>query len=118
MGLPAQIATVFALQSGAYYRERYRETRDLRARLVNGLHELGLTDTVPSVTNFVMCHLPPEFGTVSNLVEGCRERGLFVRDLDPDRTGRHTDAFRIAVKDAATTERMLAILGQVLDRNA
>jgi histidinol-phosphate/aromatic aminotransferase/cobyric acid decarboxylase-like protein len=43
-----------------------------------------------------------------------RERGLFLRDPSSMGSGLGTRALRVAVKDAATNQRMLKIIGEVL----
>ncbi len=44
------------------------------------------------------------------LVTGCREQGLFLRDLSGMGSRLGPRALRIAVKDAATKQRMLRII--------
>ena len=113
VGLPAQVAAVEALQAPEYYRARYAQTHRLRELLQSGLRRLGL-DPLPARANFLLVHLPPAAPPASSLLARCRARDLYLRDpgcLAPRLRDR---AFRIAVKDAATTARMLAILGEEL----
>lgn len=114
VSLPAQIAAVRALEAGDYYEARLRETHVLRAELARGLVALGITDIVPGIANFLLFELPPDGPDTRTVVRRCREQGLYLRDVANMGTklGRH--AIRIAVKDAATNARMLAILGAVL----
>jgi histidinol-phosphate/aromatic aminotransferase/cobyric acid decarboxylase-like protein len=112
VGLPAQVAAVSALGEGDYYRRRYAETHRLRERLHHGLVRLGL-DPVPGAANFLLVHMPergPAAPTATALLARCRARGLFLRDTASLSRRLQDRAFRIAVKDAATTTRMLAIL--------
>jgi histidinol-phosphate/aromatic aminotransferase/cobyric acid decarboxylase-like protein len=138
VGLPAQVAAVRALEEGDYYRQRYAETHRLRERLRQGIVRLGL-DPVPGVANFLLVHLPeirdrgntaspatgapwtpaagalattgaPATLTAPALLARCRARGLFLRDTASLSRRLQDRAFRIAVKDAATIPRMLAIL--------
>ena len=113
MSLPAQVAAVRALQDPDYYLSRYLETHVLRDRLAEGLAALGL-HVLPGVANFVLCHLPLDCPPASRVVVRCRNRGLFLRDAAAmgSRLGTHT--LRIAVKDAATNERMLEILAEAV----
>jgi histidinol-phosphate/aromatic aminotransferase/cobyric acid decarboxylase-like protein len=111
VGLPAQVAAVRALAAGDYYRRRYQETHRLRERLRRGLLRLGL-DPLPGEASFLLVHLPATAPRAPVLLARCRERGLFLRDTASLSLGDR--AFRIAVKDAATTQRMLAILGEEL----
>jgi histidinol-phosphate/aromatic aminotransferase/cobyric acid decarboxylase-like protein len=113
VGLPAQVAAVRALEEGEYYRRRYAETHRLRERLRRGLVRLGL-DPVPGEANFLLVHLPAAGPAAPALLARCRARGLFLRDTGSLSPRLRDAAFRIAVKDAATTARMLAILGEEL----
>lgn len=113
VGLPAQVAAVRALQDPTYYAARYRETHALRAELAAGLGQLGW-EVLPGVANFVLCHLPPAGPSAAQVVAECREHGLFVRDAATMSRSLGTHAVRLAVKDAATNARVLAILREVL----
>jgi histidinol-phosphate/aromatic aminotransferase/cobyric acid decarboxylase-like protein len=114
VGLPGQVAAVMALQDPAYYAKRYEQTHALREQLVKTLRALddGM-EVIPSVGNFVLCHLPAHFPNADTLCKQCRIHGLFLRDASG--MGRHlgSHAVRIAVKDADTTVRMAAILNRV-----
>lgn len=112
VGLPAQVAAVRALEDEAYYAMRIRETRGLRAALVAGLAELGWRAT-EGVANFVLATLPANGARASEWVARCRERDLFLRGLHTFTSGTHERLLRVAVKDAGTQERMLAILRAV-----
>ncbi len=114
VGLPAQVAAVHALQSPDYYEKRYKETHLLRAKLVQGLRQLGITETVPGVANFILFHLTSGHPEAATVIRLCREQGLFIRDASEMGTGMGDRAIRIAVKDATTNVRMLRILEGVL----
>jgi histidinol-phosphate/aromatic aminotransferase/cobyric acid decarboxylase-like protein/GNAT superfamily N-acetyltransferase len=109
IGLPTQVAAVNALQDEAYYQRRYAETRLLREKLTAELQRLGM-EVIPGVANFLLCHLPDQWPDAAEIVKRCRKRGLFIRDarLMGAQLGERT--LRIAVKDAATNERMIRIL--------
>jgi histidinol-phosphate/aromatic aminotransferase/cobyric acid decarboxylase-like protein len=111
VSLPAQVAAVAALNDGAYYRARYAETHCYREELAGGLTELGF-QVVPGVANFLLCHLPAHAVPVSELVQRCRERQLFIRNVS--NMGVNTQSVRIAVKDRATNQQMLQIIRDVL----
>jgi histidinol-phosphate/aromatic aminotransferase/cobyric acid decarboxylase-like protein/GNAT superfamily N-acetyltransferase len=113
VSLPAQVAAVRALEDSAYYAARYQETHRLRKQLAEGLTGLGL-QVLPGVANFVLGHLPPDGPTASAVVARCRRHGLFVRDAAAMGSQLGPRALRIAVKDAATNERMLEILAEAL----
>jgi histidinol-phosphate/aromatic aminotransferase/cobyric acid decarboxylase-like protein/GNAT superfamily N-acetyltransferase len=113
VGLPGQVAAVYALADPEYYVGRYAETQELRTHLAAALTALGL-QVVPGCANFLLAHLPAEGPTAEAVVTRCRERGLFLRDAGGmgRSLGRH--ALRIAVKDAPTNGRMIEILTDVL----
>ena len=48
------------------------------------------------------------------MVMRCREKGLFLRDLSGMGSRLGPRALRMAVKDAATNQRMLRIVGEAL----
>jgi histidinol-phosphate/aromatic aminotransferase/cobyric acid decarboxylase-like protein len=112
VSLPAQVAAVRALQDPEYYTARYHETHHLRQGLMAGLQALGWHVT-PSVTNFLLCRLPATGPDTATLLERCRARDLFLRDPSNMGTRLGDRAVRIAVKDAATNERMLGILREI-----
>ena len=114
VSLPAQVAAVAALQDPEYYSGRYQQTHALRSELVDGLVALGKIETVPSVANFVLCHLDPGGSDATTVMDSCRAYDLYLRDVSTmsSRLGSH--AFRIAVKDSDTNQRMLEILSAVL----
>lgn len=113
VSLPAQVAAVKALQDPAYYAARYEETHGLRGQLLESLQLLGL-EIVPSVTNFLLCHLPAGGPDAATVVARCCEHGVFLRDASVmgSQMGRH--ALRIAVKDAAANQRLVGVLEKAL----
>ena len=113
VSLPAQVAAVKALDDPTYYAERYRETSVLRLRLSTELAQLGW-EVVPGIANFVLCHLPERGFTASTLNRHCQARGLFLRDASVMGSSLGHHALRIAVKDAATNQRILGILRSIL----
>jgi histidinol-phosphate/aromatic aminotransferase/cobyric acid decarboxylase-like protein len=114
VSLPAQVAAIHALQEPDYYAAKYRETRELRGQLMEGLRLLKW-EAVPSVTNFLLCHLPADGPEAATVIARSHQRGLFLRDTSSmgSRLGART--LRVAVKDAATNRCMLNILTEVLD---
>jgi histidinol-phosphate/aromatic aminotransferase/cobyric acid decarboxylase-like protein len=114
VSLPAQVAAVRALQDTVYYERRWEQTRLLRAQLASELARFDGWEIVPGVANFVLCHVPERGPDAVEMVRRCREHGLFLRDAGAmgSRLGCH--ALRIAVKDAETNRRIIAILREVL----
>jgi histidinol-phosphate/aromatic aminotransferase/cobyric acid decarboxylase-like protein len=113
VGLPAQIAAVYALQDPDYYSARYRETAMLREDLAAQLGSLGLR-VVPGVANFLLCHLPTPGPRAAAVVSSCREHGVFLRDAAGMGACFDEPAVRIAVKDARSNERVVKVLADVL----
>jgi histidinol-phosphate/aromatic aminotransferase/cobyric acid decarboxylase-like protein len=67
------------------------------------------------VANFVLVHLAPQRPAARALVERCRARGLYLRDAGAMCPSLGDRALRIAVRDRATTHRMIEILSKELD---
>lgn len=113
VSLVAQLAAVRALESPGYYTARWRETAALRETLAAELRTLGW-DVVPGAASFLLCHLPEDGPSASEVVTQCRAHGLFLRDAARmgARLGDH--AIRVAVKDPETNRRMMEILRSVM----
>lgn len=109
VGLPAQVAAVRALQAPDYYAACYRETALRREELAAGLRTLGW-EVLPGIANFLLCHLPSTGPDADAVVRAARAEGLFLRDAVRMGANLGPRVIRIAVKDAATNARMLAIL--------
>ena len=114
VGLPAQVAGVAALSDPQYYAERWRETHRLRDRLAAGLKRLPGVRTFPGVANFVLCRLGADFPEAETVVAACRRNGLYLRDAQAMGCSIGPRMLRIAVKDAATNARIVAILADAL----
>jgi histidinol-phosphate/aromatic aminotransferase/cobyric acid decarboxylase-like protein len=114
VSLPAQVAAVRALEDEPYYLARYRETRALRTELVGRLKEIGISEIVPGVANFVLCHLEPEHPTAADVTNEIKKHGVFLRDVSL--MGRYLGerAIRIAVKNSATNTRIVDALEKTL----
>lgn len=110
VSLPAQVAAVAALQDPGYYKARYAQTHQLRQQLAERISSLEGWKSISGVANFLLCHLPRTGPSAAEIVECCRERGLFVRDAGAMGKCLGDRALRIAVKDASTNEQMIAIL--------
>jgi len=111
--LPGQIAVVEALRNVPYYREKWAETSLLRENLSAGLRNLGW-DVVPGCANFLLCHLPVDQPETARLLSACRKRNLFQRNVSNMGLCFDNRSLRIAVKDAATNEKMIRILNMTL----
>jgi histidinol-phosphate/aromatic aminotransferase/cobyric acid decarboxylase-like protein len=113
VSLPAQVAAVKALRDPAYYAARHAETHRLRGQLSESLRPLGL-EIVPSVTNFLLCHLPAGGPDAATVVSRCRQHGVFLRDAGVMGSQMGGHALRIAVKDAAANQRLVEVLKSAL----
>jgi histidinol-phosphate/aromatic aminotransferase/cobyric acid decarboxylase-like protein len=111
--LPAQVAAVNALQDPDYYVARYEETQALRARLAMGLVQLGL-EVLPGVGNFILAHLPEKGPVAATIVKRCIEDGVFLRDARLMGAQMGDRAVRIAVRDCASNERIVAAMKKAL----
>ena len=114
VSLPAQIAAVMALQDSDYYAARYAETHVLRNELIAQLNGIDSLEIVPGVANFLLCHLAENGPDAAAVVSQCRMDGLYLRDVSAMGTAIGKHAFRVAVKDKDTNQRMAGILRKVL----
>jgi histidinol-phosphate/aromatic aminotransferase/cobyric acid decarboxylase-like protein len=114
VSLPAQVAAVMALQDPQYYAERYKETHKLRNQLAEQLKIITGAHIVPSVGNFLLCHLPYDGPDGATLNSKCKKHNLFLRDFSSMSRQFDKFAFRIAVKDERTNAQMLEILKNAL----
>jgi histidinol-phosphate/aromatic aminotransferase/cobyric acid decarboxylase-like protein/GNAT superfamily N-acetyltransferase len=110
VGLPAQVAAVKALDDPEYYTARYQETHALRYQLAEDLTAIPGLTVIPGVANFLLCQLPLTGPDAAAVVKRCRTRGLFLRDAGGMSARLGSRFIRLAVKDAATNQRMVRIL--------
>ncbi|HSG70384.1 MAG TPA: aminotransferase class I/II-fold pyridoxal phosphate-dependent enzyme, partial [Planctomycetaceae bacterium] len=115
VSLPAQIAVVRTLGERDYYCARWKETAVLRERLADSLMRLGLK-VVEGTANFLLVHLTGVNTDAQQIIEACRSRGLYLRDLSSLDSNLGRTAFRIAVKSAEFNERMISVLEESLRR--
>lgn len=110
-GLLAQCAAMRALQEYPWYRDRAAETRQLRAALAAGIDAIPGLRTFPSETNFLL--FASERIGAAELVAGCRQHGVFLRDCS-SLSHRFGNRFvRTAVKDNGSNQRILTALAAV-----
>lgn len=114
VSLPAQMAAVAALQDPDYYAARHDETKRLRDALANEIAQTTDWEILPGSANFLLCLLPKDGSTAAEIVRRCRAHGLFLRDAGAMGRSFGARALRVAVKDAATNERMNETLKEVL----
>ncbi|MET9505597.1 aminotransferase class I/II-fold pyridoxal phosphate-dependent enzyme [Streptomyces sp. NPDC006622] len=116
VGLPAQLAAVAALRDPAHYRDHWLRTHTLRRRLAADLAESDETVVVEeSVANFLSVTLPPGGPSAARLVDECRRHDVYLRDLSPLSPEYQGRTVRIAVRDAAGNDRIVAAFRAALD---
>ena len=64
----------------------------------------------PEVANFVLCQLPASQPTAAVVIEACRRRNVFLRDVSNMGSCFDARTLRLAVKDAENNATMLAII--------
>ena len=116
ISLPAQIAATYALKQEDYYIKKYQETHELRDKLKLQLKLIGIDEIIPGVANFIMFHVGNDKFSASRIVNECKLKKLYLRDLSGMGTSFEDDAIRMAVKDLNTNNKMIAILRECLNK--
>ena len=116
ISLPAQIAATYALKQEDYYIKKYQETHELRDKLELQLKQIGIDEIIPGIANFIMFHVGNDKFSASRIVNECKLKKLYLRDLSGMGTSFEDDAIRMAVKDLNTNNKMIAILGECLNK--
>jgi histidinol-phosphate/aromatic aminotransferase/cobyric acid decarboxylase-like protein len=114
ISLPAQAAAIATLLDEVYYKQKYAETRILRASLKQNLQKLGVREIIDGVANYLLFYLPEHFPQIDEFLECCKQKNLFLRDVSNMGKSIGKNAVRIAVKDDATNNRMIGIIKQSL----
>ncbi|WP_309721721.1 histidinol-phosphate transaminase [Armatimonas sp.] len=115
VSLPAQVAAVRALAEPDYYAACWNQTHVLRRELAQALaRQLSGVCVEESVANWLTLYLPESTPTAQQLCELCSHRGIFLRDLSHTSTRFGSRAVRIAVKDHAINEKIVAMLAEIL----
>ena len=116
ISLPAQIAARYALDQEDYYLKKYQETHELRDKLELQLKQIGIDEIVPGIANFIMFHVSKDKFSASRIVNECKMKKLYLRDLSGMGASFKDDAIRIAVKDLNTNNKMIAILRESINK--
>ena len=116
ISLPAQIAATYALKQEDYYIKKYQETHELRDKLELQLKQIGIDEIIPGIANFIMFHVGNDKFSASRIVNECKLKKLYLRDLSEIGTSFEDDAIRMAVKDLNTNNKMIAILRECLNK--
>ena len=107
--LPAQIAASYALKEEDYYLQKYQETHELRDHLKSELKQIGIDEIIPGIANFIMFHLSNEKCSASQIINECKKKKLYLRDLSGIGASINDNAIRMAVKDKNTNKKMIKI---------
>lgn len=105
----AQRLATAAIESVDYARETWRQVREQRQRLQDGLNALGLR-TEASQSNFLLATIPDAIGAES-LYQKLKARHILVRYFDQ---ARLRDRLRITVGSAEENEALLTALKVLL----
>ena len=116
ISLPAQIAATYALKQEDYYIKKYQETHELRDKLELQLKQIGIDEIIPGIANFIMFHVGNDKFSASRIVNECKLKKLYLRDLSGMGKSFEDDAIRMAVKDLNTNNKMIAILRDCLNK--
>jgi histidinol-phosphate/aromatic aminotransferase/cobyric acid decarboxylase-like protein/GNAT superfamily N-acetyltransferase len=101
LGAPALLAAQTAIQEGAYYASRIRETHELRDRLCAELTAVGCTIHGAPRANFVLCS-PPTGICPRAIGDRLRQRGVYIKD-DSGVDG----AMRLTVLDTKASSKLV-----------
>lgn len=116
VSLPAQLAAVAALRDPAYYKGCWLRTHALRRQLATDLAGLDEAVTVEeAVANWLTVTLPADGPSAAQLVQECRRRDVHLRDLSPMSSEYQGRTVRIAVRETAENERIVAAFRAALD---
>jgi histidinol-phosphate/aromatic aminotransferase/cobyric acid decarboxylase-like protein/GNAT superfamily N-acetyltransferase len=117
VALPSQVAAVAALESSAYYQDRYRETHVEREIMAQKLAHLGY-DVIPGVANFLLCHVPEDGPTAREIVTACQAHGIFLRDAGCMSRSLGEFALRVAIRSRSENVRIHELLSKITKRPA
>ena len=115
IGLLSQIAAVKALEDFEYYQGCYKQTHELRFKLSTDLMEMANVDVINGFANFLLCKIPPTGPVTTELVEKCRIRGLYIRNVAITSPRLGERMFRVAVKDKETNNTIVKILADAIN---
>ncbi|MGI8635499.1 MAG: hypothetical protein ACR2KZ_08870, partial [Segetibacter sp.] len=69
------------------------------------------------IANFILFYLPQHFPPADVFLKKCQEENLFLRDVSTMGKTLGKNAVRVAVKDEATNNKMIAIMERVIANN-
>ena len=116
ISLPAQIASSYALKEEDYYLKKYQETNELRAALILELKQIGIDEIVPGIANFIMFHFSSDKFSASRIVNECKKKKLYLRDISGMGSSLKDNAIRMAVKDINTNKKMIKVFRECINK--
>tara|TARA_Y100000994_G_scaffold195839_1_gene165443 strand:- start:456 stop:1586 length:1131 start_codon:yes stop_codon:yes gene_type:complete len=116
ISLPAQIASTHALKQEDYYLKKYQETHALRDKLELELKQIGIDEIIPGIANFIMFHVSNDKFSASRIVNECKKKKLYLRDLSVMGASFEDNAIRMAVKDIDTNKKMIQTFGEIINQ--
>lgn len=112
LSLPAQLVLIEALKDRQYYSDCYAQTHELRDDLSAKLTNLGFS-VYSSTANFLLVDYPVSLPSIESFLSECSARLLLLRNVRSMGKMTATHSFRVAVKSAATNQRIVSILRDV-----
>jgi len=109
IGMPAQLAGIYALKDPGYYEARYRETHVLKEAFSSELSGIGL-EVFSGAANFLLCKLPEAGKCAKDVVEACVLEGVYIRNVSSMGASIGESYLRIAVKNRLDNERIINTL--------
>ena len=113
VSLPAQMATICALDDRAYYAERYEQTSLLREQMADELEALDF-HVLRGVANSLLVTIGPD---LQDVLDHCQRHGVYLRDVSSMFRGSDPLALRIAVRSPEENRRILDAIKHFVDLN-
>jgi histidinol-phosphate aminotransferase len=105
------VGAIATVEDDAHFQASRAKVIATRERMVTGLAELGF-EVLPSVANFVFARHPDRSGAA--LAAALRENAILVRHFAQSRI---RDYLRITVGTDAQVDRLIEVLGRILEWN-
>ena len=114
VSLVAQIAGVEALKDPSYYRNKYRQTHELRQGMIAELRKIKSIRVYDSVANFFLIELLDKNVKADAIIRKLKRRNIFLRDCASMSVQFSNNFVRVAVKNKETNKIILAALRKAL----
>ena len=77
---------------------------------------IGIDEIIPSISNFIMFHVSSDKFSASQIVNECKKKKLYLRELSGMGSCLKDNAIRMAVKDKETNSKMIKIFGEIINK--